>query len=32
MDIAQHAHRIIFIRDGKIASDEKVVKKQSVAD
>jgi putative ABC transport system ATP-binding protein len=27
MDIAQHAHRIIFIRDGKIASDEKVVKK-----
>jgi putative ABC transport system ATP-binding protein len=25
-DIAQHAHRIIFIRDGKIASDE-VVKK-----
>jgi putative ABC transport system ATP-binding protein len=31
MDIAQHAHRVIFIRDGKIASDEKVVKKQSVA-
>jgi putative ABC transport system ATP-binding protein len=27
MDIAQHAHRIIFIRDGRIASDEKVVKK-----
>ena len=27
MDIAQHAHRVIFIRDGKIASDEKVVKK-----
>jgi putative ABC transport system ATP-binding protein len=27
MDIAQRAHRIIFIRDGKIASDEKVVKK-----
>src|SRR6266446_2790942 len=26
-DIAQHAHRIIFIRDGKIASDEVVVKK-----
>jgi putative ABC transport system ATP-binding protein len=26
MDIAQHAHRIIYIRDGKIASDE-VVKK-----
>jgi putative ABC transport system ATP-binding protein len=28
MDIAQHAHRVIFIRDGIIASDEKVVKKQ----
>jgi putative ABC transport system ATP-binding protein len=28
MDIAQHAHRVIFIRDGKIASDEKVAKKQ----
>lgn len=27
MDIAQHAHRVIFIRDGKIASDEKVAKK-----
>ena len=27
-DSAQHAHRIIFIRDGKIASDEAVVKKQ----
>lgn len=27
MDIAQHAHRVIFIRDGKIASDEKVIKK-----
>jgi putative ABC transport system ATP-binding protein len=26
-DIAQHARRIIFIRDGKIASDEAVVKK-----
>jgi putative ABC transport system ATP-binding protein len=26
MDIAQHAHRVIFIRDGKIASDEKVAK------
>src|SRR3989454_12238294 len=26
-DIAQHAHRIIHIRDGKIASDEAVVKK-----
>src|ERR1700716_2534570 len=25
-DIAQHAHRIIYIRDGKIASDEAVVK------
>src|SRR5467141_3706914 len=25
-DIAQHAHRIIFIRDGKIASDEAVKK------
>jgi putative ABC transport system ATP-binding protein len=25
-DIAQHAHRVIFIRDGKIASDEAVVK------
>src|ERR1700730_17623708 len=25
-DIAQHAHRIIHIRDGKIASDEAVVK------
>lgn len=30
MDIAQHAHRVIFIRDGKIASDEKVVKKHPV--
>lgn len=29
MDIAQHAHRVIFIRDGKIASDEKIVKKSS---
>ena len=26
MDIAQHAHRVIFIRDGRIASDEKVIK------
>lgn len=26
LDIAQHAHRVIFIRDGKIASDEVVVK------
>jgi len=25
-DIAQNAHRIIFIRDGKIASDEAVKK------
>jgi putative ABC transport system ATP-binding protein len=32
MDIAQHAHRVIFIRDGKIASDEKVAKKQSAGD
>ena len=32
MDIAQHAHRVIFIRDGKIASDEKVVKKQPLGD
>ena len=28
MDIAQHAHRVIFIRDGRIASDEKVAKKK----
>jgi len=28
-DIAQHAHRIIYIRDGKIASDEAVVKKHA---
>jgi putative ABC transport system ATP-binding protein len=27
-DIAQHAHRIIYIRDGKIASDEAVIKNQ----
>jgi putative ABC transport system ATP-binding protein len=32
MDIAQHAHRVIFIRDGKIASDEKVAKKKPVGD
>jgi len=32
MDIAQHAHRVIFIRDGKIFSDEKVAKKKSDAD
>src|SRR6516164_912239 len=32
MDIAQHAHRVIFIRDGKIASDEKIVKKQPLRD
>ena len=25
-DIAQHAHRIIYIRDGKVASDQAVVK------
>ena len=25
-DIALHAHRIIFVRDGKVAKDEKVVK------
>ena len=31
MDIAQHAHRVIFIRDGKIASDEKI-KKSSAND
>jgi putative ABC transport system ATP-binding protein len=28
-DVAQHAHRIIYIRDGKIASDEPVVKKRA---
>ena len=28
-DIAQHAHRIIHIRDGKVASDEPVVKKRA---
>jgi putative ABC transport system ATP-binding protein len=32
LDIAQHAHRVIFIRDGKIASDEKVAKKQKSGD
>ena len=32
MDIAQHAHRVIFIRDGKIASDEKVAKKKPAGD
>jgi len=32
MDIAQHAHRVIFIRDGNIASDERVVKKQPKGD
>jgi putative ABC transport system ATP-binding protein len=32
MDIAQHAHRVIFLRDGKIASDEKIVRKQSAND
>jgi putative ABC transport system ATP-binding protein len=25
-DIAQHAHRIVYIRDGKVASDEAVIK------
>jgi len=29
MDIAQRAHRVIFIRDGRIASDEKIAKKQA---
>jgi putative ABC transport system ATP-binding protein len=28
MDIAQHAHRVIFIRDGRIASDEKITKNE----
>jgi putative ABC transport system ATP-binding protein len=32
MDIAQHAHRVIFIRDGKIASDEKMVRKKKFED
>ncbi|MGA2300474.1 MAG: ABC transporter ATP-binding protein [Candidatus Acidiferrum sp.] len=32
MDIAQHAHRVIFIRDGKIFSDEKVAKKKAGTD
>ena len=32
MDIAQHAHRVIFIRDGKIFSDEKVAKKKPESD
>ncbi len=32
MDIAQHAHRVIFIRDGKIASDEKVAKNKPASD
>jgi putative ABC transport system ATP-binding protein len=27
-DIAQHAHRVIFIRDGKIASDQATQKAQ----
>ena len=30
-DIAQHAHRIIYIRDGRIASDEAVIKTQTVS-
>jgi len=32
MDIAQHAHRVIFSRDGKIFSDEKVAKKKAETD
>jgi putative ABC transport system ATP-binding protein len=32
MDIAQHAHRVIFIRDGKIFSDEKVARKKAETD
>ncbi|HKM66856.1 MAG TPA: ABC transporter ATP-binding protein [Candidatus Acidoferrum sp.] len=32
MDIAQHAHRVIFIRDGKIFSDEKIAKKKADSD
>jgi putative ABC transport system ATP-binding protein len=32
MDIAQHAHRVIFIRDGKIASDEKIAKNKPTSD
>jgi putative ABC transport system ATP-binding protein len=32
MDIAQHAHRVIFIRDGKIASDEKIAKRHPADD
>ncbi len=32
MDIAQRAHRVIFIRDGKIFSDEKVAKKKAETD
>ncbi|MFI5097952.1 MAG: ABC transporter ATP-binding protein [Candidatus Acidiferrales bacterium] len=32
MDIAQHAHRVIFIRDGKIFSDEKVAKRKAETD
>ncbi len=32
MDIAQHAHRVIFIRDGKIFSDEKIAKKKAESD
>ena len=26
MDIAQHAHRVIYIRDGKVASDQATVR------
>jgi putative ABC transport system ATP-binding protein len=25
-DIAQHAHRVIYIRDGKVASDQATVR------
>jgi len=32
MDIAQHAHRVIFIRDGKIFSDERVARKRADSD
>jgi putative ABC transport system ATP-binding protein len=32
MDVAQHAHRIIFIRDGQVASDEKVSKKNTATE
>ena len=32
MDIAQHAHRVIHLRDGAIASDEKMAKRTTGAD